>query len=407
MRDEQTISHIKSKYQSLRLVLNERSRRLWAATEAKSLGHGGQTLVVAATGLSRRTIYAGLQELEHLSDVPIEAGKKIRCSGGGRKQLTDHDGSLLDALEALVEPTSRGDPESPLRWTCKSIRKLAEELTQQGYGVGYRKVAYLLKSQHYSLQGTRKVKEGGNHTDRNAQFEYINDNVKSFQERGEPVISVDAKKKEKVGDFSNKGQEWRPKGEPELVRVYDFVDEELGKVTPYGVYDQTANVGWVSVGTDHDTAAFAVESIRRWWRHMGHFYYPRATKLLITADGGGSNGSRNRLWKLMIQQLADDINLHIVVCHFPPGTSKWNKIEHRMFSHISINWRGRALTSHETIVSLISNTTTRKGLSIKTELDKSSYPTGIKISNEEMAKINIAKAPFHGNWNYSISPHTA
>jgi len=307
-------------------------------------------------------------------------------------------------LESLVEPTTRGDPESPLRWTCKSTRQLASALGAQGYRIGRQTVATLLDDLGYSLQGNRKTKEGSSHPDRDAQFNYINNLVKDFQRREQPVVSVDTKKKELVGDFGNGGKEWRPKGEPEPVRVYDFVDKRLGKVNPYGVYDPTANVGWVSVGVDHDTAEFAVEALRRWWKKMGRVCYPEATELLITADGGGSNGSRVRLWKVSLQQLANETELRISVCHFPPGTSKWNKIEHRMFSHISLNWRGKPLVSHEVVVHLIAATTTRTGLKIEAELDTNVYPTGIKVTDEQMKNIRIVKSNFHGEWNYTIIP---
>lgn len=404
MKDEEVIAIIRNKYHSLKIVFNERNSRLWAATEAIWLGYRGQSIVAEATGLSRRTIYTGIQELQQSTYNEPKRKEQVRHLGGSRKALTENDPDLLNALEALVEPTSRGNPESPLRWSCKSLRELALTLNKQGHSICYRQVGYLLKSLHYSLQGSNKTKGEGKHPDRNAQFEYINNCVQEFQNRGQPVISVDAKKKELVGDFSNKGREWQPTGKPEAVRVYDFIDKELGKVTPYGVYDQIANTGWISVGTDHDTAAFAVESIRRWWQYMGRKCYPKATELLITADGGGSNGSRNRLWKKMLQQLSDSERIQISVCHFPPGTSKWNKIEHRMFSYVSINWRGRPLINHETIVNLIANTTTSKGLSIQAELDKTDYPTGIKVSDDEISQLNIKRSSFHGEWNYSISP---
>lgn len=406
MSQEEMIARLREKFTVLDAVLDERGRRLWAVTEAKALGHGGQTLVAKATGLSRRTIYQGLREIKHLSGGHQTATQRVRSPGGGRKALTDHDPTLLADLEALVEPTSRGDPESPLRWTCKSVRQLAAELQRQGHKVGRQKVAELLAALAYSLQGNRKTKEGTAHPDRNAQFAHINAQVAAFQKRGQPVVSVDTKKKELVGDFKNGGREWRPQGDPELVRTYDFVDKTLGKVNPYGVYDQTANVGWVSVGVDHDTAEFAVESIQRWWTKMGACRYQDATELLITADGGGSNGSRNRLWKVALQRLADATGLRIAVGHFPPGTSKWNKIEHRMFSHISMNWRGQPLTSHEVIVNLIANTTTEKGLKIQAELDTGCYPTGIKVTDQEFQDIALEPAAFHGEWNYTITPRT-
>jgi hypothetical protein len=319
--------------------------------------------------------------------------------------VTAHDPALVAALEALVDPVTRGDPMSPLRWTCKSTRKLAEELTGQGHPVSRTTVAQVLEALGYSLQGTRKTQAGRAHPARNAQFEYINRQVQAFQQRGQPVVSVDAKKKELVGQFANAGREYQPKGQPERVRVYDFVDKKLGKANPYGVYDLTANAGWVSVGTDHDTAQFAVETLRRWWHHMGASAYPGARELLLTADGGGSNGSRSRLWKVELQRLADETGLAITVCHFPPGTSKWNKIEHRMFCHITENWRGRPLINHEVIVSLIANTTTRTGLRIKAALDVGHYPTGLKVSDEQMRALNLSPADFHGeDWNYTISP---
>ncbi|MBM3226406.1 MAG: ISAzo13 family transposase [Candidatus Tectomicrobia bacterium] len=404
MSQEEMIACLREKFAVLDAVLDERGRRLWAVTEAKALGRGGQTLVAKATGLSRRTIYQGLRELEYLSRCHPTAPQRIRTPGGGRKPLTAHDPTLLADLEALVEPTSRGDPESPLRWTCKSVRQLAAELQRQGHKVGRQKVAELLADLAYSLQGNRKTKEGREHPDRNAQFEHINAQVAAFQKRGQPVVSVDTKKKELVGDFKNGGREWRPQGDPELVRTYDFADKTLGKINPYGVYDQTAHVGWVSVGVDHDTAEFAVESIQGWWTKMGACRYKDATDLLITADGGGSNGSRNRLWKVALQRLADATGLRIAVCHFPPGTSKWNKIEHRMFSHISMNWRGQPLTSHEVIVNLIANTTTEKGLTIQAELDTRCYPTGIKVTEQELQAVALEPAAFHGEWNYTIAP---
>ena len=404
MDTEHTIALIREKYQALRSILNERQRRLWAAVEAKVLGHGGQTVVEKATGLSRRTLYAGLQELQDGAVQPALDSNRSRHRGGGRQRLAVKDARLLSDLDALVEPTSRGDPETPLRWTCKSTRHLAAELQRQGHQIGRQKVAELLKALDYSLQGTRKVKEGAAVPDRDAQFNYINRRVKRFQRRRQPVISVDTKKKELVGQFQNKGREWQPRGHPEEVQVYDFIDKALGGVHPYGVYDPQANEGWVNVGIDHDTAEFAVESIRRWWRTMGGARYPKATELLITADGGGSNGSRNRLWKLKLQGLADDMGLRISVCHFPPGTSKWNKIEHRMFSFISMNWRGRPLINLETVVNLIANTTTETGLRIQAELDQNTYQKGIKVSAKEFKTINLKKANFHGEWNYLILP---
>jgi len=404
MQRDEMARIIREQFTDLDLVLDERSRRLWAAAEAKTFGHGGQTLVSEATGISRSTIHVGLRELKQLAKISVKDSKRVRSPGGGRKHLTDHDPTLIMGLEDMVDPTSRGDPESPLRWTCKSTRQLASALQEQGHKIGRQKVADLLADLGYSLQGNRKTKEGVSHPDRDAQFKYINAQVTAFQECGQPVVSVDTKKKELVGDFKNAGREWRPKGEPELVSTYDFIDKELGKVNPYGVYDQTANVGWVSVGVDHDTAEFAVESLRRWWSKMGSHVYSEATELLITADCGGSNGNRARLWKVSLQRLADELGLRVSVCHFPPGTSKWNKIEHRMFSHISMNWRGKPLTSHEIIINLIANTTTQKGLKIQAEIDTGLYRKGIKVTNRELAKVNVKKADFHGEWNYTIMP---
>jgi hypothetical protein len=395
---------IREKFVALAPVMDERTRRLWAATEAKALGHSGQTLVARATGMSRSTLHLGLRELERDAAPALVPGQRVRRRGAGRKALTERDPTLVAALETMVEPTSRGDPQSPLRWTCMSVRQLATELRRQGHTVERQTVAHLLAALGYSLQANRKTKEGTSHPDRNAQFAYINTRVRAFQKRGYPVVSVDTKKKELVGDFKNGGQEWRPHGQPERVRVYDFVDEDLGKAIPYGVYDQAANMGWVNVGVDHDTAAFAVESLRRWWEHMGSQRYPSAPALLITADGGGSNGSRNRLWKVALPQLANDIGLRMAVCHFPPGTSKWNKIEHRMFSHISMNWRGRPLISHEVIVNLIANTTTEQGLTIKATLDTGRYPIGIKVTDQEFEKVKLKQSKFHGEWNYTIMP---
>ena len=404
MHPEDMESIIREKFRTLEAVLDERSRRLWAATEAKALGYRGQTLVAKATGMARNTVHVGLRELEHTADALTGDHQRVRRSGGGRKRLIEHDPLLVTQLDALVEPTSRGDPQSPLRWTCKSTRQLAAALQQHGHKVGRHKVAELLVDLGYSLQANRKTKEGTSHPDRDAQFTYINAQVQAFQARGQPVVSVDTKKKELVGDFKNGGREWQPQGQPELVRTYDFVDKRLGQGIPYGVYDPTANVGWVSVGSDHDTAAFAVETLRRWWHNMGAPMYGGATALLITADGGGSNGSRNRLWKVARQRLADELGLRISVCHFPPGTSKWNKIEHRMFSHSSMNGRGKPLTSHEVIVNLIANTTTQTGLTIHAELDTHQYPTGIKVTDQELETVRLQKADFHGEWNYTILP---
>jgi Rhodopirellula transposase DDE domain len=396
---------IREKYQVVGDVLDERGRRVWAAAEARSLPFGGVSLVARATGLSRTTVHAGMRELNDGQRKTIGAGRS-RKAGGGRKPLTYHNPDLLRALEKLVEPRTRGDPESPLRWTCKSTRHLARELQRQGYRIGDRKVAGLLHQMQYSLQANAKTIEGSDHPDRNAQFEYINAQTKRFLRQGVPVISVDTKKKELVGNFSNGGQEWQPQGEPERTLLHDFPDKELGKVIPYGIYDVGQNQGWVSVGIDHDTAEFAMDSILSWWKHMGCKTYPEATELLIMADAGGSNSSRSRLWKIGVQRLADLTGLQkIHVSHFPPGTSKWNKIEHRMFSFITQNWRGKPLVSYETIVHLIGSTKTSMGLKIKAKLTRRKYPTGAKISASEMAKVNLKPAAFHGDWNYSVLPH--
>jgi hypothetical protein len=398
---------IATKFQALRPFLDERQRRLWAGAEALALGWGGVTTVAAATGLHRNTISEGLRELQAAdSSEPVEAvtEQRIRAVGGGRKAVTERDPALLRELEALVEPLTRGDPMSALRWTSKSTRQLAFELTERGHPVSHQTVAELLRVLHYSLQGTRKTREGTDHPDRDAQFTYLNAQVEAVQERNQPVISVDCKKKELVGDFTNRGREWQPKGCPEEVRIHDFVDPELGKAIPYGVYDLAGNCGWVSVGTDHDTPSFAVAAVRHWWERMGQARYPQATELLITADGGGSNGSRARRWKIELQKLVDATGLRISVCHLPPGTSKWNKIEHRMFCHITQNWRGRPLVSHEAVVQLIGHTTTQAGLNIRAELDSQIYPTGIKVTDAELAAVCLVPASFHGDWNYSISP---
>jgi hypothetical protein len=405
MQRQRMEAAIRLRFAQVASVLDERKRRLWAAAEAKAVGYGGVSLAARATGLTRPTIHAGLKELAS-GIVPLSAGR-VRRSGAGPKPLTHWQPDLPAALDALVEPTARGDPESPLRWTCKSVRKLAAELQCRGFRIGRQKVADWLRELGYSLQANRKTREGGQHPDRNAQFEYIAGQVRKLQKRGQPVISVDTKKKELVGDFKNGGREWRPQGQPEGVRVHDFLDKQLGKAIPYGVYDLTTNTGWVSVGIDHDTADFAVETIRRWWRHMGRKRYSKATELLITADGGGSNGSRSRLWKVALQGLADELRLIIRVCHFPPGTSKWNKIEHRLFSQIAINWRGRPLISHEVIVQLIADTTTETGLQVRAALDRKAYPTGRKITDQELAEINLQPAKFHGEWNYTIRPTKA
>ena len=406
MISSETCSAIAVKYRQLAPYLNEKTRRLWAATEALTLGHGGFSTVASATGLSRTTIHTAMAELkgEVTPDGPPVAGPRVRRRGGGRKPLKLTDLMLLKDLESLVEPATRGDPESPLRWTCKSTSKLAAELQAQGHLVSPRTVYSLLAQLGYSLQSNRKTQEGSGHPDRDAQFQHIADLAKCFQAEGQPVISVDTKKKELIGAFYNKGQEWSPKGQPEQVQVHDFIDPELGKVSPYGVYDLAANQGWVSVGIDHDTAAFAVATIRQWWQAMGRPLYSQATALLVTADGGGSNGSRTRLWKWELQKLADELGLTIHVCHFPPGTSKWNKIEHRLFCFITKNWRGRPLTSYEVIVNLISNTTTKTGLTVRAALDTNPYDIGIEISDAEFARVKLTPATFHGEWNYTIRP---
>lgn len=399
-------STIRERFQSLEWALDERLRRLYAASEAKALGHGGIMLVQKATGVARNSIKLGLKELLRCQQEGVTEDNvlRLRRIGGGRKASVKDDPNLLAALESLVEPVTRGDPESTLRWTCKSLRQLEAELQSEGYVVSHTSIGGLLRKMGYSLQSNRKTLEGGDHPDRNAQFEFINTRAEDAIRNEQPVISVDTKKKELVGQYKNGGKEIRPKGEPEQVKVYDFVDKELGRVNPYGVYDITNNLGWVSVGTDHDTASFAVSTIRRWWFGMGKALYPDARELLITADGGGSNGSRVRLWKVELQKLADELGIPIRVSHFPPGTSKWNKIEHRLFSYISMNWRGKPLVSHETVVNLIAATTTRKGLKVKAELDDGLYPKGIKISDEELEAVRIFREDFHGEWNYSILP---
>lgn len=393
------------KFAAIRTTLTERGLRLWASAEARSLGHGGIKMMAQITGLGRETVARGIRELAAADDaqssLPPHASRR---QGGGRKKLTAKAPTLLADLDRLVSPATRGHPESALLWTAKSTAKLAAELQAMGHQISERSVATLLKQLGYSLQAMSKTKEGGNHVERNAQFEHIAAIVHEFQSQGQPVVSVDAKKKELVGTFANKGREWQPKRQPEEANVYDFIDKELGKVTPYGVYDLSHNIGWVSVGIDHDTAEFAVETLRRWWREMGKVLYPNATRLLITADGGGSNGSRVRLWKIALQQLAQETGLEISVCHFPPGTSKWNKIEHRMFSFISLNWRGRALATRQIIVNLIGETTTKTGLKIHAALDEGQYPTGRKVADKEMEALNLRRETFQPNWNYSLAP---
>jgi hypothetical protein len=395
---------ITARHRALEGLLDERQRRLHVAVEAKVLGHGGVKRVSQATGVARGSILAGLKELESPQRATPDGPRRVRRAGAGRKKLVDQDPGVRDALERLVEPTTRGDPQSPLRWTCKSLMQLARELCAQGHEISHVSVGVLLKQMGYSLQGNRKTLEGASHPDRNAQFEYINDKTQAALCAGQPVISVDTKKKELVGHYKNGGKQWRPQGEPELVKVHDFVDKELGRANPYGVYDVASNLGWVSVGTDHDTASFAVATIRRWWLAMGQAAYPTAKELMIMADGGGSNGSRVRLWKLELQRLANEFGLSIRVSHFPPGTSKWNKIEHRLFSYISLNWRGQPLVSHEVIVQLIAATTTRKGLKVHAELDTTLYEKGIKVTDAEFAAIRMVRDQFHGEWNYVISP---
>jgi hypothetical protein len=387
--------------------LDERGRRLWAAVEAKVLGYGGITTVAQATGLAASTIRLGQLELNaSAAKEGNSAERRLRTPGGGRKRAIEKDATLLQALDQRVDPTTRGDPMSALRWTCKSTRHLAHGLELQGHQVSHTKVGQLLKQLGYSLQGTRKTQEGISHPDRDKQFTYLKQQVQAFQRRGQPVVSVDAKKKELIGAFAQGGREYQPKEHPEAVQVYDFLSLADGKGIPYGVYDLTTNKGWVSVGTDHDTAQFAVQTIRQWWCQMGQQAYPQASELLITADGGGSNGRRCRLWKYELQKLADESRLDITVCHFPPGTSKWNKIEHRMFSYITQNWRGRPLTSYEVIVNLIANTQTETGLQIKAQLDTTHYPIGIKITNEELDALQLEKSEFHGEWNYTLKSHT-
>ncbi len=405
MVDHPAAGQIEAKYRSLSPLMDERMRRQWAAAESRAFGWGGVLAVSSAIHMSPNTIRKGLAELAARDRNPgavIES--RLRKQGGGRKRCIDSDAGLLETLEWLVEPVTRGDPCSPLRWTCKSTTNLAEELGRLGHPVSPRTVGRLLNADGYSLQSNRKTKEGISHPDRNAQFELISATVKQFQQQGQPVISVDTKKKELVGLFKNGGREWQPVGEPEQVQVHDFLDKDLGKAIPYGVYDLSQNEGWVSVGIDHDTARFAAQAIHRWWKKMGSKRYSNAQELLITADGGGSNGSRSRLWKVALQDLAVRLGIPVRVCHFPPGTSKWNKIEHRMFCHITQNWRGRPLVSHEVIIQLIANTTTKAGLKIRAELDSARYPTGTLVSDEQLAALNLKRSDFHGEWNYTLMP---
>ncbi|HEX9584983.1 MAG TPA: ISAzo13 family transposase [Gammaproteobacteria bacterium] len=396
---------IREQYRLIRDCLDERGRREWAASEAMALGYGGIARVHRGTGIVPSTIGKGLRELRERDALgaPPEEPRRVRRPGGGRRSKVAEDPQLLDALEALVEPSTRGDPESPLRWTCRSLRELAAALTRAGHEVSYRTVGRLLKSLNYSLQSNKKTLEGAQHADRDAQFKYINAQTKKRLKAGNPAISVDTKKKELIGGYKNAGAEYRPKGKPEKVDVHDFKGE-LGRASPYGVYDIHDNSGWVSVGISADTSEFAVESIRRWWNAMGYERYPDASELLVTADCGGSNGNRTRLWKLELQRLANEIGIPITVCHFPPGTSKWNKIEHRLFSFITINWRGKPLRTYRTIVELIGATKTRAGLAVKCELDSSVYEKGRKVSDEEMQTINLRRHRFRGEWNYTINP---
>ncbi len=406
MPDPAVVEWVREKYLSLSEVLNERSRRLWAATEGRSLGRGGIAAIVAATGMSSATVHKGIRELEAgEAGEEVLSTRRIRKRGGGRKRAHDRQPGLIEALELLVEPTARGDPESALRWTCRSTYNLAAELKRQGFQVEPRTVARELKEQDFHLQANRKTREGDSHPDRDAQFHYIHEQVRRFQRRGQPVVSVDTKKKELVGPYKNAGREWLPKGRPVEVLVHDFPDPKIKKAIPYGVYDVTHNEGWVSVGIDHDTARFATATIQRWWKKMGKRRYPRAKKLLVTADCGGSNSSRTRLWKVALQELSDKLGLRLEVCHFPPGTSKWNKIEHRMFCHITQNWRGRPLVSYAVIVQLIGSTKTDQGLRIRAEVDTHEYPTKETVTPEQLAKVRLRPAAFHGEWNYAISPN--
>jgi hypothetical protein len=396
---------IRLRYEALYAELDERGRRRFASAEALAAGHGGVIAVSKITGIARSTIGRGLAELRGEGES-VSSSRRVRRAGGGRKRATEKDPTLVGDLKILVEPTARGDPMRPLLWTAKSLRNLATALTALGHHVCHNVVAALLREMGYSLQGNRKTLEGASHPDRDGQFRYINDRAESAIASQQPVISVDTKKKELVGDFKNAGREYRPKGQPEGVRVHDFLIPELGRASPYGVYDIAENAGWVSVGVDHDTASFAVNAIRRWWQTMGRERYPKAKTLLITADGGGSNGSRVRLWKRELQSLADELGIEITVCHLPPGTSKWNKIEHRLFSFITQNWRGRPLISYQTIVQLIAATTTQTGLKVRSEIDANNYPKGVKVEDEEMAALNIRRHDFHGEWNYTITPRT-
>jgi hypothetical protein len=396
-----TEAGIRGKFRALSTLLDEHTRRVWAATEASTLGYGGISLVARATGISRRAIAIGLREITEGNILPEG---RVRRAGGGRKPAVRHQPDLLERLERLVEPLTRGDPMSPLRWTCKSTRCLSRELSKLGYSASSRLVAALLHEMNYSLQGNRKTVEGKQHPDRNAQFEHINTRVTKEMRAGNPVISVDTKKKELVGNYKNSGRNWHRKGEAPKVNGHDFPGPDVPRAHPYGVYDLARNRGFVNVGTDHDTATFAVASIRKWWLAQGRRAYPKVRRLLITADAGGSNGSRLRLWKWELQRLSDELRLPISVCHFPPGTSKWNKVEHRLFAFITSNWRGEPLTDYATVVNLIAKTTTTTGLKVSCRLDRRRYPTGRKVSSEEWAKINLYRDDFHGDWNYTIRP---
>ena len=395
------LADIRRRYAALFPVLDERGRRRFAAAEARTYGFGGVSVVARITGLARSTIARGIEEIEQKPEVET---KRVRKPGGGRKRKHVADSTLLNDLQHLVEPATRGDPMRTLLWTSKSLRHLSQALAARGHSVCPMVVAGCLRELGFSLQSNRKTQEGGEHMDRDAQFQYLNDQATAFLRANEPVVSVDTKKKELVGNYKNNGREWRPKAAPEAVNVHDFIDPKLGRAVPYGVYDIADNKGWVSVGTDHDTASFAVQAIRRWWLAMGRERYPQASRLLITADGGGSNGHRVRLWKIELQALADELRIPITVCHLPPGTSKWNKIEHRLFSFITLNWRGKPLRSFKTIVQLIAATSTTAGLKVRAELDERKYPKGVKISDAQLASVRLSRHSFHGDWNYTISP---
>ena len=397
-----SVVEIRRRFEALSAVLDERGRRWFAAAEARSYGFGGVSVVARVTGMARSTIARGVEEIDQKPEVET---KRVRKPGGGRKLKRVADATLLDDLKRLVEPATRGDPMRTLLWTSKSLRHLSQALAGKGHSVCPMVVAASLRELGFSLQANRKTQEGGGHMDRDAQFQYLNDQATAFLRANEPVISVDTKKKELVGNYKNNGREWRPQATPEAVNVHDFIDPKLGRAVPYGVYDIADNKGWVSVGTDHDTASFAVQAIRRWWSAMGHERYPQASRLMITADGGGSNGHRVRLWKIELQALADELRIPITVCHLPPGTSKWNKIEHRLFSFITLNWRGKPLRSFKTIIQLIAATSTTAGLKVRAELDENKYPKGVKISDAKLAAIQLARHSFHGDWNYTISPH--